>query len=436
MRRLSRLAGAAIVCVLAVAACSGGAQTESPAEGAAVPSAAASEEPVDTIPPTPTPEPPPENAIRVGVLMDVGNLSAEDFDAGNVMSPLDRQPAIAFEAAINSLNEAGGLLDRPVSIISVDTTSRLSVIDKAASEMIEDGVQLIVITCELDFATPAIERAEGAGVLVMSPCASERGWASGAAGPLAFSMVPSADAYGRAMADYAWEQGHREMGVVTDATAPEARVECDAFTDRWRELGGTFGFREGFSLRSAQLLDENPRVAEMRAMQAVTLCAFPTIGLELLVGLRKLGIDAPIYGSPSLDSGTWLPIDIAQDSSGAADIGDFRMFTLASVGGDDPSPRLDEAISGYVSLQATSPSSGRFVAGADLADLWIQAVTEAGTTEGSDVARTLRSFRDVETVSGRISFDGAQAPAARQLRVLRVSNGQFVFEGLVTAATS
>ena len=37
-------------------------------------------------------------------------------------------------------------------------------------------------------------------------------------------------------------------------------------------------------------------------------------------------------------------------------------------------------------------------------------------------------MRDVETVSGLITFGGFQAPQSRQLRVLRHSNGRLVFE--------
>ena len=37
-------------------------------------------------------------------------------------------------------------------------------------------------------------------------------------------------------------------------------------------------------------------------------------------------------------------------------------------------------------------------------------------------------MRDVDTISGQITFGGFQAPQSRQLRVLRHSNGRLVFE--------
>ncbi len=432
MAPLARLLSTLALTVVLAAACSGDNEPtllESPTP----PATASPPDALGDIPPTPTPAPPPANAIKVGVLLDVGNLDIEDRDPGNVMSPLDRQPGVAFTAAIGSINDAGGLLGRPVSIIATDTTSRLSVIDAAAEDMLADGVELLVVTCELDFAQPAIQRAEAVGVLVISPCASEAGWASGEAGPLAFSMVAEAETYGVAMADYAWGQGYRSVAILSDATAPEARAECGAFTDRWTELGGTPTYAEAFSLRGSETLDENLTISAAFETDVLILCAFPTIGLKLLAGLRTLGATLPIVASPSLDSGTWLPIDIASATDGAGDLGDFVMFTLASVWGDDPSPKMQSAIDGFFASQAITPSSGRFVVGADLADVWAQAVTRAGTTDGAAVAREIRAMRSIESASGVLSFAGSQAPNSRDLRVMRHSNGTFVFDQLVSA---
>ena len=216
MSRPLRFLAFALVAALLASACSGGGGEEAEdATPTTVPTA------TNELPPTPTPVPIPDNAIRVGVLLDTGSQDEGGVDAGNVMSVLDRAPGVAFEAQIQAINDAGGLLGRPIAVIKVDSTSRRSVIDRAARDMIDAGVDLIVVTCEFDFAEPAIERAEAAGVLVMSPCAAETGWTTGAAGDLAFSMVPPVQTYGVAMADYMWAQGYRNVAVMSDQSAPE-----------------------------------------------------------------------------------------------------------------------------------------------------------------------------------------------------------------------
>ncbi len=381
------------------------------------------------LPPTPTPEPIPDDAIKVGVLLDTGGRSPDSQDPGNVMSALDRAPGVAFAAGIAAINEEGGLLGRPVSLIEVDTTSRLSVVDAASADMIDAGVDLIVVTCELDFAEPAIRRAEPAGVLVISPCASEPAWSTGEVGELAFSMVPPVSAYGAAMADHMWDRGYRTVAVISDRTAPEARAECDSFSERWAELGGTITYAEAFSLAGADNFDDNTEVRGAADADAIAFCAFATIGKKLLAGIRQVGIDIPVVAGPSFDTGTWLPLDFPG-------LGDFSLLTLSAVRGDDPSPRQPEAVQGFTELDNAMPQSGRFVVGADLADLWAQAVRASGSVEGAAVARALREMRDVQTVSGRVSFGGAQAPLSRELRVLTHRNGELVFDSVVAARQS
>ncbi len=420
------------------AACSGGSDDTEAQPSVSDPTALAQQAATavaeaEAAPPTPSPTPAPENAIKVGVLLDVGSVTGEVRDPGNVMSPLDRPAAIAFEAAVDAINDSGGLLGRPVTLLKADTTSRLSVIDRESKRMIEAGVELLVVTCEFDFARPAIERAEEAGVLVISPCAGETGWATGDAGALAFSMVPSPDTYGRAMANYVWDQGFRNVSVVSDATAPEASEECDAFRSEWSELGGSLAYSQAFSLRAAERLDETPQIGAIGNGDAIVVCAFKIIGIELMLQMRLLDFKMPMFASPSLDTGNWLPLDIATAAEGAADLGEFRLFSLASVWGDDPSPRMAPAIDQYISAQAIPPNSGRFVVGSDLAQVWSTAVTETGTTEADAVARAIRAMNDVDVVSGTLSFRGSQAPVARDLRVLRHQNGTYVFEALVTA---
>jgi len=413
---------------LIVVACSGGGEgdaapvTETPEVVAVV---------TNELPPTPTPVPIPENAILVGMLLDTGGQSDGELDPGNVMSTLDRSPAVAFEAQIEAINARGGLLGRPISLIKVDTTSRLSVIDAAAEDMIDAGVDMIVVTCEFDFAAPAIRRAEAAGVIVISPCASETGWTTGAAGDLAFSMVPPVATYGKAMADYMWAQDYRSVAVISDQSAPEARIECSSFTARWAELGGTFVYSEAFTLAAADDFEDNVQVRRARDADAIAFCAFSIIGEKLLgadgSGIRTIGINAPIVAGPSFDTGTWLPLDFPG-------LGVFRQLALSSVHGDDPSPLHADAMEGFARLDSANPASGRFVVGADLADLWAQAVEAAGTTDGVAVAAEIRKMRDVETISGRMTFGGSQAPQSRELRVLRHSNGRLIYESTIEAA--
>lgn len=361
--------------------------------------------------PTAVPTTEPGDTVKVGVILD-GQW---------VMRALDRQPGVAFAGMIDAINAGGGVLGQPVELIVVDAESRLSVIDEAAADMIEAGAEMIVITCELDFAQAAIDRAEPAGVLVMSPCASEPGWSTGSVSPLAFSLVGPAEVYGADMADLLWSEGERSAAVLWDETAPEARSECDGFVARWLELGGTTTTTSPMNRETVARLVDNSELITALDTDVIAMCAFKTIGTSLLNAIRSSEVVTPIVAGPSLDSADFRPLDVEG-------IGDFRLLSFASPGGDDPEPEVAEAIERFQRIDGIPPASGRFVLGADLAVVWAEAVEAAGTFDGAAVADAIQAFSAIDAVSGPVGFGESHAASERALRVRRFVDGRFEFE--------
>lgn len=425
--------GLFLACVFAAAACSGdepslaptgsadptGTDASSPAEIAAgddvEADAAASNEVVDT---GASSEASPDlegEPVLVGVLLDTTNL----------MATTDRQPGVAFVEAIERIAAEGGLDGRPVEVRWINTTSRLSVVDAEAVELIEAGADLLVVTCELDFARPAVDRAVETGVLVVSPCGPELGWGSGDLGPTAFSMMPAAETLGAVMAEHVWAEGHREISIVVDETAPEPRAECRGFRERWNVLGGRVAAELQLNLVTAEALAQDAgRLDDLRA-DALVLCSFSRVADTVIESVRGQAVRVPIVAGPSLDTGVWVPEDLA------APLRDFTMLTLASTAGDDPADAVLAAAGEFLVADGIPPSNGRFVLGADLAAAYGVAVTRAGTTDGVAVADELRGMVDEPLVSGEITFGGRQAPETWPLRVMRYEAGAFVNDGLV-----
>ncbi len=352
-----------------------------------------------------------EDTIVVGVIIDEENL----------MSPQDRQPGVAFVGAIDKLNADGGLLGKQVTVIRVNSESRLSVVDAAAKKLIEAGAQLLVLTCELDYAAPAIRRAKEAEVLVISPCATETEWATGAVDKLAFSMTTQAQKYGFELANLLWEEGNRSAGVLWDNSAPETIQECSAFKNRWRALGGTTTIDSAINMVTAtDIINAGDRAKTLDA-DTIVLCSFNRVGTLALQRIRGAGWLTPVMGGLTMDSAAFRPLDISG-------IGDFRLLSFAATANDDPYPEVRDAAVNFVSVDGVPPASGRFILGADLAKLWVAAVNAAGTTNSIAVADQIKALDTFESVSGPISFDGTQSVLRRVLRVLQQVEGEMVFQ--------
>ena len=352
-----------------------------------------------------------EDTIVVGVIIDEENL----------MSPHDRQPGVAFVGAMNQLNETGGILGKQVTVLRVNSESRLSVVDNAAKKLIEAGAQLLVVTCELDYASPAIRRAKEAEVLVISPCATETEWSTGSVDTLAFSMTTQSQKYGLELANLLWEEGKRTVGVLWDNSTPETIQECSAFKSRWRALGGRTTIDKAINMVTAtDIINAGDRARTLDA-DSIVLCSFNRVGTLALQRIRGAGWITPVIAGLTMDSAAFRPLDVSG-------IGDFRLLSFASTSNDDPYPEVRDAAVNFVSVDGVPPASGRFVLGADLAKLWIYAVNQVGTTKSSTVAEEIKSITIFDAVSGPISFNGTQSVLRRVLRVLEQDDGEMIFQ--------
>ena len=369
----------------------------------------ASEEPVVVVEETQGTE-----IIRVGVIID----------EENIMSAYDRQPGVAFIGMIEEMNRQGGLLGQRVEVLRENGESRLSVIDKAAEKLIASGVQLLVVTCELDYAAPAVTRAKEAEVLLISPCASEENWGLGDVDTLAFSMVTRPKVYGAQLADFLWGQGNRTTAIFWDNTVPETIQECLAFRDRWGNLGGVSTVESAINMVTAPSVIGPADRYKSLDVDVIVVCATNRVGILTLQLIRGAGWLTPIVAAPSLDSASFFPADVPG-------LGDFRMVSFAADNGDDPSLAVNQAADYFEIIDGIPPASGRFILGADLAELWIQAVNIAGTADSRVVAEVIKSFESIEVPSGAISFEGTQAVTKRTLRILRHTGGYMTFDALL-----
>ena len=355
-----------------------------------------------------------EDVIRVGLIID----------EENIMSSYDRQPGVAFVGMIEEYNRQGGLLGKRIEVLRENGESRLSVINGAAEKLIKSGVQLLVVTCELDFAAPVVRQAKEAEVLLMSPCASEEDWGLGEVDTLAFSMVTRPKAYGAQLADHLWGEGDRTAAIFWDDTVPETIQECIAFRDRWRNLGGTSTVESAVNMVTApSVIGPADRLGSLD-VDAIAVCATNRVGVLTLQLIRGAGWLTPIVAGPSLDSASFFTSDIPN-------LGDFRMVSFAGTRGDDPYVGANQAAVYFQNIDGIPPASGRFILGADLAELWFQAVNFAGTTDSRVVAETIKSFDSFNVPSGLIKFEGTQAVTKRTLRILRNVGGYMVFESLI-----
>jgi branched-chain amino acid transport system substrate-binding protein len=348
-------------------------------------------------------------------------------DLTNQMAPFDGPAITAAQIQVDKINEEGGIDGRQVELEVIDHQLDPERTKSAAIELIDGGADVLLVTCDVDYATPAVQEAITRGVLAVSPCIGTDQMGPerfGDAGKLAFSIGNVAQDEGAAMAEYAIDQGWMTAATVTDNVIVYFQDVVKAFAARYTELGGEITTEESWTNGDGTIQNVVSALDKANVDVIATSTAFDDMP-ALVGGLRTLGNDTPIICGWSCDGNYWLP----------EGTDNFYLVTYASVFGDDPSDEVKELITAMTDQDA-APGTGGFITGAAAIDAIAAAIEETGDTDGEALAEAFEGFDGLETISGAISFSPEfHSVFGREYRVMEVQNSQPAFVELRAASS-
>jgi branched-chain amino acid transport system substrate-binding protein len=361
-----------------------------------------------------------EGPITIGAAVDQTKL----------MKFFDGPALTAAQIQADQVNAAGGVGGRQLEFKVQNTRLDPARTKAAAVDLIDQGADIMWVTCDVDWATPSAQEGIQAGLLTVAPCIGTDQMGPkrfGDAGRLAFSYGNVAQDEGAALAELANEKGWKTANVVTDKAIVYTQNACQAFKQRFEELGGQIASEESFTEGDGTINNVVSSVNDSQA-DTIAICATTQQDLPAFVsGVRGGGNTTPIIGPWSIDGSFWLP-----KSKKVAD--NIYVITYASVYGDDPDPAVRDLIA-KMKKAGQPPATGGFVTGAAAIDGIVEAIKEnGGSTDGEKLAETTQGFEGLATVSGDVSFSADFHTAfGREYRVIEIQNGKPRFTGTVKA---
>jgi branched-chain amino acid transport system substrate-binding protein len=348
-------------------------------------------------------------------------------DSTGQMAPFDGPALAAAQIRIAQLNKRKGA--RKIVLRTCDTQGNKPDVAKAcAIQLLDGGAQVMMTTCDVEYAAPVVEEAINRGVLAVAPCIGTDQMGPkrfGSKGRLAFSFGNVAQDEGSAMAQYAWSKGWRRAALATDSCLIYFRNVVQAFQARWKQLGGKIVASETYQsicASSNNVQNVVSRLSGVKADVVVTATAGAFGALSTLVsGLRSLGNKTPILNSWAGDGTYWLPKN--------PKVTNYWFVTFASSFGDDPSRGVNSL------AKQVHAATGGFITGPSAIDGIITAIRRAkGSTKGIVLAKTMEKFRNVPTISGKVSFSKKlHTVFGRKYRVIRIQNNVPKLVGTVRA---
>jgi branched-chain amino acid transport system substrate-binding protein len=347
------------------------------------------------------------------------------FDTKGDMAPFDGPALAAAKIRVTEINAKGGVNGRPLKIATCDTQGNKAPRAKAcARQLLAKNPQIIFTTCDVELAAPVVQESINRGLLTIAPCIGTDQMGPkrfGAKGKLAFSFGNAAQDEGSAMAQYAWSRGWKTAGIGTNTALIYFRNVVTAFEKRFTQLGGKVVAKESYaSFGGAPVSAAINRLSSKKVDVYVTSTAFEELP-AFATGFRTLGNNTPVLNSWAGDGTYWAPK--------SPQVTNYYCVTFGSVFGDDP----NKAINKYA--KAIHAGTGGFVGGVSAIDAVVTAIKRAGgSTNGATLAAQLEKFKDVPTISGKISFSASlHTVHGRQYRVIKIDKNKAHLVGLVKA---
>ena len=344
------------------------------------------------------------------------------YDGIGSMAPFDGPALATAKTHIAQVNRRSNIKLR---LLTCNTQGNKATIAKAcATKLLGQGADIIMTTCDVDLAAPVVQESTNRGKLTVAACIGTDQMGPkrfGAKGRLAFSYGNVAQDEGSAMAEFAWKRGWRNASLATDTVIVYFRNVVQAFEARWRQLGGKVVTKETYQSAGGSPASWQNVVNRLNSRRAdvivtATAAAFGA-QVPILNGLRTLGNRTPVLNSWAGDGNYWY---------GGANppVSNYYYVTFASAFGNDPVKAVNRLAAQNKAAIQKAGSTGGFVTGPAAIDGIMVALQRLnGNTNGARLAAAMEKFKNVPTISGRVSFSKQlHTVFGRSYRVIRVEN--------------
>src|SRR6201989_1796507 len=146
------------------------------------------------------------------------------------MQAYDKPAQDAALIRIDEINKAGGLLGKKIKPVFADTKTDQAEGAKAGLAVLDQGADLVIVSCDYDFGAPAALQAQSAGKVSFFLCTESIKAGIPGVGPYSFSASVLAAVQGATMAEWAYtKKNARSFYRLLDSWTVYNKGICDGF---------------------------------------------------------------------------------------------------------------------------------------------------------------------------------------------------------------
>ncbi|HHY39557.1 MAG TPA: ABC transporter substrate-binding protein [Clostridia bacterium] len=311
-----------------------------------------------------------------------------------------QQEKFALEVAEKEINDAGGVLGRPIKVIMYDDRGdKVEVVNTVKRLITQDKVVAIIThnysSCSLAVA-PVVEEYKIPTVTNMATHPTVTVPEPGKVRPYYFRATFTTEVEGGALAVFVAEQGFKNAAVIYDLSQDYSMGLKDGFIKKFKSLGGNIvaeesikGGEEDFRAVLTSIQAKNPDV--------IILTTFYKEGALIVKQARELGIQTQFAGGAGLES------DVLAQLAGKAVEG---MYVITHFTPEDPRPIVQEFRKKFKEKANLEPDANGATA-RDSLYMIVDAIKRANSTDPQAIRDALEKTANLEGATGTITINPA-----------------------------
>lgn len=333
-------------------------------------------------------------------------------DLSSTYAYYDQPMLEGAQFAVDEINEAGGVLGRPLELKAVDIRNDPAETSRVTQDLIDQGaVYLIGTTGDGISAEGAI--ACGAGV----PVSTGDGTAATLVediGECAFQLLMNDTIQGAVAGEYALAQDYRTAVIVGSPEIPYTENLPGYFAEVFTRGDGAIASEEQYQIGSGDFSAVATKLANTEA-DVIYTPMFPPDTQVFMRQLRQAGVETPVLSADG-------NLDPSLTSAGAEAL-DGLVFT-AAVCPADTDPKIGDFYEAYSERYGEDPSSVVATLGYDEIQIVAQAIETAGSAEPASIMEALSDY-EYEGASGTSVMDPETRRAEKPAALIQMDGDQF-----------
>ena len=320
----------------------------------------------------------------------------------------------AAELVVEEINAKGGVLGRPVELLVEDDVCKPEVATNTATKLVSDGAVVVVGHVCSGATKAALGIYNDAGIIVMSPSATNPGLTQSGDYPNFFRTIASDDMQAKLGADFTVNKlGAKKIAVLHDK-GDYGKGYAEFAKKYLEEMDGVdVVLFEGITPGAVDYSAIVQKVGKSGA-QAVVYGGYHPEASKIVTQMKKKMMDAQFVSDDGVKDVTFIKVagEFAEGvyASGPMDVSDLPMYKKAVEAhkakyGEEPGAFFKEGYAATIAL--------------------LNAIEKSGSTEYEAIEKVLRN-EYVDTPVGSISFDEKGDAIGVGFSMYRVVNGEYV----------